>query len=574
MKTRFLLVFMIILLMSQPLISSSLIQDEIDALTDQELLWSRNLGEGYISTSPVIHDDSVIVRLSGSFSEDSVPSVSSFDFQGNLLWRLSGERNSHPDMSPLKIIPRGQGNCGNWSEMLAVAWSNGTVEAIDADSGNKIWSKQTDVITWGITGEMQVDGDRLVVPTRNGIEALCLADGSLLETYTTDLGWRNGVSIFQNMYLIGDETGRLWVVENQSLRNFTFGQFSSLENPKVRHSPIVFGDRILITAQGIESSKVLILEYSETDDFYVIHESLIGQSPSIPRLASNNSVLIGSSNGLQLIECNSECIISEPIGSDINGEIFYSNGIISAPQNSERGEWIFAMVTNNSLVELHSPPIQINGWGTAMPAQCGNFWWYGNDLGVIEMYYSKLRLSGNCATEGIESSLSAVDKTPGAISLLLIIGFLVFSFLAYSKGIQTGVKYSLPLLLISLILLSPYVVSYWSQTSLSDQDEEVWNDEWPDSWRGKQVVSFEFEDETLSIGDIGAFENVSEATISASQELSLSIVIEQTNLGNYLVSIDGQTGNGWEFYVDGSRGLYSINDVSLEDDSVLVWRPA
>lgn len=574
MARRFLLVFFLVFLISQPLISSSNVDEEIESIIDQELVWSRDLGTGYISTSPIVHDDSVLVRLSGSFSSDSVPSISSFDFEGNLLWSVAGERNSHPDISPLMIISPGQGDCGNWNEMLAVAWANGTVETLNISTGEKIWSMQTSVVTWGITGQMQQEGDRLVVPTRNGIDIFCLANGALLESYSTDLGWRNGVSIFEDMYLIGDEFGKLWIIQNQTVRNQTFPQFSSIDNPKIRHSPTVFGDKILVIAQGTSNSRALILNYSSSGDFSVQDEFLIGQSPSIPQYVSEESVLIGSSNGLQLVDCGDECVISEPVGSNVNGEIFFQNGIISTPENSEDGEWIFATILNNSLVKMPSPSIQVSGWGTARPAQCGNYWWYGNDLGILEMYYSDFTFPNSCKQEIIEPEKTPTDKTPGIISLIFIGAFLVFCFATYSLGIQSGVKYSLPLVLISLILLSPYAVSFWSQSTFSEPTKEVWDDDWPESWKGQQVISFELEDEVISIGGIGTFGNVSEATISAADELDLSLEIEQTNLGNYLVSIDGESGNGWEFYVDGNRGLYSIDDVVLEQESVLVWRPA
>ena len=56
MARRFLLVFILVFLMAQPLISSSNVDEEIESIIDQELVWSRDLGTGYISTSPIIHD--------------------------------------------------------------------------------------------------------------------------------------------------------------------------------------------------------------------------------------------------------------------------------------------------------------------------------------------------------------------------------------------------------------------------------------------------------------------------------------------------------------------------------------
>ena len=55
-------------------------------------------------------------------------------------------------MSPLLHAIAGSGACGNWSEMIITAWTDGRVIALDIDNGNPIWESQTEVVT----GELQV----------------------------------------------------------------------------------------------------------------------------------------------------------------------------------------------------------------------------------------------------------------------------------------------------------------------------------------------------------------------------------------------------------------------------------
>ena len=337
---------------------------------------------------------------------------------------------------------------------------------------------------------------------------------------------------------------------------------------------------MLVSVQGQSSGKVLLLNKSSGPDFQIIHEFDIGMSSSIPTKINQTAAIVGSSAGLQLVDCSDTCTISESLSDNINGEIFYREGVIVAARNGENGGWVYAQVKNSKPEPLGNFQIQLSGWGTAMPANCGQYWIYGNDQGILQMYESKTILGDSCETTAssktneVSSEEVEVSKAPAVISLLLFSFFLVFSFTWESKNLRSAFKFSIPLLLIALILSTPYIVTFWSGMSLVELDEEQWDEDWPNSWKGTQVISFELEGSSIAIGDIGTYSTVSEATIAAAEELEIHLVIEETNLGNYLISIDGYQGDGWEFFVDGSRGLYSIDDVELDENSVLVWRPA
>ena len=574
------MLILILLLFSQSTVRANTNSD-IENIISQELVWEKDLGEGYITTSPIIHDDSIIVRTSGTWFDESRPMVYSFDFDGNLQWSITGEGSTNHDMTPLHIIPSGEGDCGNWPEMLAVAWANGSVQAVNPTTGDTLWTQNTAVHTWGITGSMLTDADRLVVPTRNGVDLFCLADGHLIESFETGFGWRNGVAMLDETILIGDEQGLLWSITDGLVHNTSFTQeLESIESPKIRHAPIVLNDFVVVSVQGQSSGKVLLLNKSSGPDFQIMHEFDIGFSPSIPTKINKTAVIVGSSIGLQIVDCSDACTISEPLRDNINGEIFYRDGVIVAARNGENGGWVYAQVKNSEPESLGNFQIQLSGWGTAMPANCGQYWIYGNDQGILQMYESETILGDSCQTTANSNINEAtteeveVSKAPAVISLLLLSFFLVFSFTWESKNLRSAFKFSIPLLLIALILSTPYLVAFWSGMSLVELDEEQWDEDWPNSWKGTQVISFELEGSSIAIGDIGTYSTVSEATIAAAEELEIDLVIEETNLGNYLVSIGGYQGDGWEFFVDGNRGLYSIDDVELGENSVLVWRPA
>ena len=128
--------------------------------------WEVDLENGYISTKPIFVDDQVIVRTSGFWTGDDRPHVYSFDVQSGIEnWRFSNPNSTNHDMSPLLHISAGQGECGTWSNMILVAWTDGQVTALDSNDGGLIWSSKTEVVTWGITGAMAQDGENLVVFT-------------------------------------------------------------------------------------------------------------------------------------------------------------------------------------------------------------------------------------------------------------------------------------------------------------------------------------------------------------------------------------------------------------------------
>ena len=91
------------------------------------------------------------------------------------------------------------------------------------------------------------------------------------------------------------------------------------------------------------------------------------------------------------------------------------------------------------------------------------------------------------------------------------------------------------------------------------QGEVEWNDDWPDEWKGTQVIVFEIDGQEHAIGGLMPQTTVYELTTLACEELGITTQIEQQYLGAYLVSFNGSIGDGWEF-VDGTRSPVGMSD--------------
>ena len=149
-------------------LSSVSAQSETKSIQGLELDWEYDFGNTFISTKPLIVNETIFVRTSTSTSNSDPAGIYAFDLDGELLWSKLNYNPISNDMSPITYVEQGQGDCGTWSNMLVIGWANGTIEALHPGSGALFWQQNTEVLTWGITGSLLVDSDNLLVPTRTG----------------------------------------------------------------------------------------------------------------------------------------------------------------------------------------------------------------------------------------------------------------------------------------------------------------------------------------------------------------------------------------------------------------------
>lgn len=516
--------------------------------------WEHEFENGYITTQPLLVEDSVFVRTSGFWMGDERPQVSAFEItSGDELWTYRSETTLQHDMSPLMFVEAGSGVCGVWQDLLIVAWADGKVTALDSSNGELVWEQQTEVNVLGITGKLGIDGDRVVVPTRQGLSTFCLDDGAqLLRVEFEEIGWRNGVLVSESGYHVGTEAGVLYSVN----RDGTMTN-SSIGDGKIRHAPIETQHGLLIHLQTATGS-VLYLNNSIIGNY--------GSSPAMP-LQFEDHIFLATSNEWVSLSCNDITCLEESRSS------FHSNGEMSmrtlknnsveiwVPSNTPDGGW--GVFNRTSLQRMHTT--SFDSYTTAAPGFSSAAMALGNDMGLLQV-----TVFDSDETIEPESTFSLIEALHYV--LLLSSYLLCCLFFATNNKPKLLKAFTMFLLLFTLAVV-PEISAKWPTLAESDA-EATWDAEWPEEWRDTQIVVIEIDGTENVIGGLSGYSNVYELTQAATLSLGISTEYEDQYLGLYLLSFNGTEGDGWEFTIDGSRSNTGIVDTTIDSDSILRWRPA
>ena len=516
--------------------------------------WEHEFENGYITTQPLLVEDSVFVRTSGFWMGDERPQVSAFEItSGDELWTYRSETTLQHDMSPLMFVEAGSGVCGVWQDLLIVAWADGKVTALDSSNGELVWEQQTEVNVLGITGKLGIDGDRVVVPTRQGLSTFCLDDGAqLLRVEFEEIGWRNGVLVSESGYHVGTEAGVLYSVN----RDGTVTN-SSIGDGKIRHAPIETQHGLIIHLQTATGS-VLYLNNSIIGNY--------GSSPAMP-LQFEDHIFLATSNEWVSLSCNDITCLEESRSS------FHSNGEMSmrtlknnsveiwVPSNTPDGGW--GVFNRTSLQRMHTT--SFDSYTTAAPGFSSAAMALGNDMGLLQV-----TVFDSDETIEPESTFSLIEALHYV--LLLSSYLLCCLFFATNNKPKLLKAFTMFLLLFTLAVV-PEISAKWPTLAESDA-EATWDAEWPEEWRDTQIVVIEIDGTENVIGGLSGYSNVYELTQAATLSLGISTEYEDQYLGLYLLSFNGTEGDGWEFTIDGSRPNTGIVDTTIDSDSILRWRPA
>jgi hypothetical protein len=521
--------------------------------------WSVDLGPGYITTSPVADDERVYVRTSGFWTGTERPEVKAFSHTGSLEWTYRSNATTQHDMAPLVLKNAGTGACGSWPDLLLVGWANGDFTALHPANGSLAWRVNTSLDGWGITGAPLLDADHVVVPTRNGLVRLCLGNGEVDFNVNLSPGWRNGVTLAEGFYWTGSESGHLWQV---GLDGSTVNSHNL--SGQLRHAPVQLDDRLLLHVQHPTSSTIQTYNMT-TGVLDEIHAS--GGSPAIP-LLMEETVVFGDNEGLTSVRCASTCSVVDRLATKVNGEMAsLSPTRFYAPVNSPGEGWVLAQLNTSgwfTLAEAFSTPY--DGYGTSSPASVGEWLFLGNDAGVL-MAYSTVSTPTENTTPG------KLDVRPllGMIGLTLAVGGSAF-FARKGAFSSSWRLFSLSLLVVALMML-PEVSRTWSSTLVEDNapSTSAWDESWPETWLGTQIVVFEFPDGPVTVGGLVGHQNVWSLTQQAAEERDIPLDAEETGLGLYLVAINGTEGSGWEYFLNGERGTLAVDDASVDSTVVVRW---
>ena len=514
--------------------------------------WTHEFESGYISTQPLIVEDTIFVRISGFWTGEERPIVAAYELQtGNEMWRYTSQTSIQHDMAPLLFVQGGSGDCGKWDDLLIVGWTDGKVTAHSPTNGSIVWQNQTEVELLGITGKMALEEDRVIVPTRTGLSSFCLADGTeLLDVDTGKIGWRNGVTITEKGYVFGDEFGYLHEVTRNGVLSSTY-----LGEGKIRHAPLDTRHGLFVHLQTPQGSTMYLNGSSIGTG---------GASPAMP-LFHNDRIYAATSNEWISILCDAQsCSIdsTEPFHS--NGElalrILESDVEVWAPSNTLNGGWgVF-----NQTALLRNETTVFDTYGTAAPGFGDGIVALGNDAGILSVHYQ--------ATIEPSSVPSGVNVVGALHYLSILLLFLLTCSSFALKNWQQLAKIGSAFLLVVAIAVVPELSVTLAEQSASEQGVE-WDASWPNEWKGTQVMVFEIDGEEHVIGGLEPQDTVYDLTELACESLDITTEIERQYLGAYLVSFNGSVGDGWEFTIDGNWAPIGMEDAQLNADSIVEWRP-
>ena len=520
---------------------------------NSESSWSHEFEAGYISTQPLVVDESVFVRTSGFWTGDERPLVAAFELQtGKEMWRYTSQTSVQHDMAPLLFVEGGSGTCGAWNDLLLVGWTDGKLTALSPINGSLVWQNQTEVDLLGITGKMVLEDDQVIVPTRTGLSSFCLSDGTQsLDVDTENIGWRNGITMIEGGYVYGDEQGYLHEVGRNGNVSTTF-----LGEGKIRHAPLDTRHGLFVHMQTSQGSTIYL-------NGSVIAN--MGGSPAIPLFHNDRIYAATSDEWISLLCDKQSCTVDSVVPFQTNGElslrIIDSEIEVWAPSNTPDGGW--GVFNQTSLVRLETT--FFDTYGTAAPGFGQGVIALGNDAGILSVGFQ--------ATNEPLSDLKEVDVV-GLLHYIAVLGLFILACYAFAvRDWHQFAKIGSAFFLVLAIAVVPELSVKLAEQTTSDRDVQ-WDATWPDEWRGTQVIVFEIDGEEHVIGGLESQDSVYELTLLACESLQISTEIEQQYLGAYLVSFNGTVGDGWEFTINGSRVPVGMVDARLSEDSIVEWRPA
>ena len=522
--------------------------------------WSLDFGEVYVSTKPISSDLGIFVRTSSSSLAQGTPSVYALNFAGDELWRVENPNSTFQDMTPLQYVNSDDGVCGGWPDMILVGWSNGLFQALNANTGAVVWQYQTEVNSWGITGSMLIEDETVTIPTRQGIDKLCL-DGTIQFSHETGLGWRNGVTFVGESYWVGDEEGNLWSANNQNATKHFIAQ------GKIRHAPIQLSNDGLLIHLQTDSGSTIYHFNTTSEQSSVVTNS--GYSPGMP-IILDGYVITTDSQNLTSISCGVQCTVKDSETFTSNGEISIVFGTVMLPQNTVDGGYgQFELSNNGELNPLGMLNYADDWYGTAgiesWTSDGVKYMLLVNDNANLKMYSTD------------NSPISYHEQDSDWPTILVILSALIListsSIQLLRERFQSAFKFFILFVTILLFFSFSDIIEAWADLVNDEAPaSDAWNDDWPDEWLGTQIVVFEFKQETIVTGGLLGNDNVLQASLEAANQQGFEIEIIESSLGKYVVSIDNIAGEGWEYTVNGQPGTVSAEFSGLQSDGIVVWK--
>ncbi|RZD51427.1 MAG: hypothetical protein CXT67_08440 [Methanobacteriota archaeon] len=513
------------------------------------LQWTKDLESGYVSTSPLVLDDTIYVKVGGRsdspggpWDDGKGPGIYAFNtYTGEQIWRYehNQSRSGFEISPPIHIWQK---------DMLINGWTSGNITAHNASSGELLWMYETERVSWGVTGKpMPIIGepnvpDSIHFSTETGVLGLS-PNGTLLFQHTfpnNATGYRNGVglvilsenfSIFSRtsglLLATGDESGGFhsWEIDGSNFSSWDLNVVLNGSELKMRTPPFImppshqndtFGAGIIV--QGSEGGELVNLQLDNESSLIVKNRVSLGIAPSIPVILPNGVVVTGDLDSVKahcfynLTDCDNATVIDS---GSVSGEPVLLVGNYNlggtplvVPHNTVDGYWAGHLVwwgenRIESSLEWDWHP-QKEGWLTAGVGGTSEVMAAANDASWLEVRYfddnpnapiSDADGQQNSENQETESTHPTVTGLP-LLTELLVVMTLVLSTAGLAGGNMAAKRAGSLGILLVLLLLLPTLNLAWV-TTVSDEggDLETSREGFPEAWDDSQVVCFEYPDD-------------------------------------------------------------------------------
>ena len=560
--------------------------------------WSKDLESGYVSTAPLVIDDLLIVKVGGRsdspggpWDEGKAPGIYAFNtYTGEQIWRYEhNQSRSGFEISPPIYLHQ--------YEMLINGWTSGNITSHNIETGELLWSHETERLSWGITGKpLSVIGDPLYddtihVATETGVVGLTPNGTVLFEhTYPNNAtGYRNGVGFMLLNYndsrpltadnglyfTTGDETGgfHAWGVDGDNLTSWYLDDILGDSGWKIRTPPFVTSPRndsdnygLGIVAQSSEGGEMVTLDFQDNGTFSVMLRTSIGIAPAIPMFLPGGVVVTGDLTAV-LAHCsfnssgcdNATHIDSGPVSGEITtlfGQYNLGGMPFAIPHNTADGYWTGHLIWWNeskleSSLQWDWHPEKA-GWITAGVGGTSEVMAAANDASWLEVRFENLTNNPNYDStdpqEGdnnSEVSHLTVTGLPMANELALVVILMVSTGALFAGTTSAKRAGSIGLLLVFLLLLPTLNVAWVTSVNDEGNDQAAEVSQFPEQYLDTQVVCFEFPDDLWD------------------DELGLSIFLDANG-----EEIERLQGNLSRTCVGGLQGHENIHTASMDAASL------
>jgi outer membrane protein assembly factor BamB len=417
--------------------------DEVDATSARHgsepwvippVQWNASLDAGYISTAPLITPQGiVVVKVGGSVpGSDGNEPAGLWAFRadtGEVVWRYNHSASSIGfEVAPMMWLSDSQSSstapCGADRLMVVTGWTSGQFTAIDLATGEEVWSHQTEVTSWGITGAARDVFGHLAVAGENSIEVICALNGTLIASsdYGNDTAYRSGVGIsftstnMLSRFLQGTESGHLLITDYDGnlLSNTDLVALANLSGEySIQSTPSGFwmsngtvhlkgdGGGILLHLHIDDEGNVTLLDQTELPAGAGTNLDYAGMFP-ITSTSEGVIFWIFTNGTLQ----PAWVVNATSVAGEVSIANHDSHGMFCISQNTQNGSWLLHHVDDET---IEWQPDRV-GYLTAACAGDGLLLAGANDASWLEVRYRDEDYSVVAAR--VATLLGSLDEEP------------------------------------------------------------------------------------------------------------------------------------------------------------------